>query len=973
MKESQGTLQPIANYGEEFDYWYGYRRRGGKLTKVYLGKLTELTQENLELASSSLAGQIPGKRRLSYRNDYIISANTPTNEIFPTNLDLSEVSYLTLTKVKPPVLPEQLISRPRLTDRINAPVTLISAPSGFGKTTLVNEWRQLCGIPIAWVTLDVEDNQLQRFWSTVVMALQTINPNIGKGWLSRLHSSSPPSLLNTINNLKNDIVRITDGMNVPGIYLVLEDFHHIQRSELHSSLQTWLEQVPPKFQLVITSDVKIPLVLGYLRAKRTVIELNADDLRFTMEEGVDFLKQHTPTQSVAYTDMQILVRRTEGWAAGLVLATSILSQQDSRSKVMEIFTGAHTYLREFFLESVLHQQSVDVQNFLLKTSILEHLTGPLCDAVIGRSDCDKVLAQLWEENLFLECLEEPGWYRYHEMFAEMLRSQLQEQFPAEISRLHRKAAKWYRAHASQAEAIHHLLLSKSWEAAAALIEDVALNELEQLGEDSRLFRWIQQLPEAVVQQHKTLLVVYIRLARLVMSPKEVDDFLLRTEMNITSMPTSKKTGDIQEILTEIHRIRRLWATERQTPLVLYASRKQDVLGHLLDGILQFNLDSRTDLIKAEAEAQEVYEAARARSHLYSILKAGGACANLAYSQGHLRRSEQIAYQVLEQANELRDKLPEPASIALTALSGVYFERNKLTQAQQLLDRAVEVQPDPIGTNESINMAILRAKIQSIQGDNDAALATIEAIRELYSHRPSDIWLDQDLIAFQALFRLQQGNPTSAERLLGEGWEIEMHPFSAFVRASILIEQNRNVAAEEILSHLLNRYPYSFYWVPILRARVKLSIALFNQQKVNQPRQVMAEAARIAAPEFFVRPFLSTEPPIPSLLSLVLHTEDLTPGTRSFLKGTLAMLGHADGTQQTSNPDEIATLAIAASISPREQEILHALRIGLSNQEIAVKYSISASTVKTHLENIFHKLGVSSRTQAIAQAQALGLV
>jgi LuxR family maltose regulon positive regulatory protein len=304
---------------------------------------------------------------------------------------------------------------------------------------------------------------------------------------------------------------------------------------------------------------------------------------------------------------------------------------------------------------------------------------------------------------------------------------------------------------------------------------------------------------------------------------------------------------------------------------------------------------------------------------------------------------------------------------------VYFERNQLAQAHHFLERANEVDPDPINTNESIMMAIQRAKMQSMQGDMDAALATIQAIRELNFHRPSNVWRDQDLIAYQALFHLHQGDLTSAERYLNTGWEIGAHPFSAFVRASILMDQNRNVAAEDILRHLLEQYPHSFYWMPILRARVKLAIALFNQRKVNQARQAMADAARIAAPEFFLRPFLSSEPQVASLLSLVLHTENLNPGTRSFLKGTITMLGHADETRETSSRDEPIPLALAASISPREQEILQSLSIGLSNRDIAAQCSISESTVKTHLENIFRKLEVSNRMQAIAKAQALGLI
>jgi tetratricopeptide (TPR) repeat protein len=309
-------------------------------------------------------------------------------------------------------------------------------------------------------------------------------------------------------------------------------------------------------------------------------------------------------------------------------------------------------------------------------------------------------------------------------------------------------------------------MSKSWKQAAALIEEVALGELEKVGEDSRLLRWLQQLPETVVLQHKTLLVVYIRLARLGLPPKEVDEFLSRAEMSIACMPTSEKTSSFQETLKEIKRIRHLWATNDQGMLGYHANRKQDAVEQMLDGILRCHRDSRFNLVKAEEEANEVYGAALARNHLFSILMAGGACANLAFSQGHLRRSEQVANKVLQQTIELREKLPEPASIALTALSGVFFERNQMTQAQHLLERAEEVDPDPISADVSISMAIMRAKIQSMQGDTDTAFDTIQTIRELNFHHPSRLWLDQDLVAYQALFRLHHGDLIPAERQLG---------------------------------------------------------------------------------------------------------------------------------------------------------------------------------------------------------------
>ncbi len=949
-------------------YWYGHRRLNGKLTKTYLGKSQELTLERLEQAGAILAGQVPARPLLegSFSPPVGQDSSVPGILAKPVN------PYVPLAKFKPPALPQKLVARPRLTQRIAAPAILISTPSGFGKTTLVNEWRQACGMPVTWVTLKPDDNHPQQFWATLVMTLKTLQPNFGQGWLTQLFSVSHPLFADAITSFSNEIIRITDEMHVPGICLVMEDFHHIQQPEIHAALQIWLEQIPPQFRLIITSNIKFPFSLGDLRARGLVAELKIDDLRFTLEEGLEFLKLHTPGQPLAYSEMQALIKRTEGWAAGLVLATSILSQQDNRSRVTEIFTGAHIFLREFFMESVLHQQSKDVRDFLLRTSILEYLTGPLCNAVTGRTDGAEMLQHLWEESLFMERLEEPGRYRYHEMFAEMLRIQLQEQFAAEITRLHRKAAKWYRLSASPIEAIHHFLLGKAWEDAAVAIESVAPDELARVGESARLLRWIQQLPEVVILYHKKLLFLYLRLASLVLPSKEVEDFVIRAEKGINTMSASEKTLALQETLAEIRHFRQFRTAGAPTLLGLHNSMEDEAVGQMLEGILHSQRDSRLNLVKAEASVFEVYQAALAKKHLFSILVAGGTWANLAFSQGRLKRSQHIAQQVLQQAHELTDRLPEPASIALTVLSGIKFEWNQIAQARQLLDQAATLDPHPIRMDASINMAILRAKIQSIQGDGEAALSTIETARALNPRYPSNIWDDQDLAAYQALFHLHQGDLTEADKLLGTGWEIDQFPFSAFVHASLLMDQNRNFAAEEILRRLLDQYPSSAYWMPMLRVRVKLSFALLNQQKVNQARQSMAEATRMAAPEFFVRPFLAPGPQIPMLLSLVLHTEDINPGTRSFIQGTLAQLGHRDGPHNPSNQNTSEQLAIAASISPREREILQAVSIGLSNQEIADKYSISPSTVKTHLENIFRKLDVSNRTQAIGKAHALGL-
>ncbi len=957
-------------------YWYAHRRRDRKLYKTYLGKSEELNSERLEQACARLAGQIPSNESLNKCKpaDNVTIPDQKGDTTIAFAETLSDESLLPLTKVKSPALPQNFIARPQLTQRLRGPVNIIIAPSGFGKTTTLNEWQGNCGLQVAWVTLDIQDNNPMSFWSLVVTALQTIGANVGQGWISELYTSSPTNLSKISVNLANDIVRVTEeSKNSRGIALVLDNYHHIQNPEIHTSLQTLLEHIPPEMKLAIASQTKPPLELSSLRSKGMVVELGVDDLRFTVEEGIEFLSRDVSGERLANGEMRKLVKRAEGWVSGLVLAASVLDQEKDISKFVEAFTGAHAYLQEFFAENVLNQQPVEVQVFLLKTSILKRLNGSLCDAVMGRKDSIDRLAHLWDKKLFLDRLDESEWFRYHGLFAEMLQSQLQKQYPEDISDLHHRAADWFAANNAPSDAVHHLLSCEAWGEAADLIESIAPNELEKLGEGPRLLHWLQQLPEAILQQHKNLLLLYIRLAMLSLPPSEVERILTHSEASLASVLSLRMTSDARETLYEIHQLHRLWVTNSRLNLESPPAGEYGAVYQMMDDIFRFGRDYTRDLIGAEAKASAVYETAQSRGHLYVALIAGGTYANLAFSQGHLRRSEQIAHQVLRQAIEMRDKLPEPASIALTTLSGVYFERNQLAQAHQLLERAIEVDPNPVGAYEPMIMAILRAKIQSIRGDNDAAFATIQAIRDLYSHRSSSIWLDQDLTAYQALFRLQQGDLISAEQQLKEGWEIDMHPFSAFVKASILAEQNRNVAAEEILRNLLDLYPNGFYWVPILRVYAKLSLVLFDQHKVNQASQVMAEAARLAAPEFFVRPFLVSGPQVASLLSLVLHTENLNEGTRSFLKGILTMLGHADGLQNILPRDESVVLAITASITPREQHILRLLSASLSNQEIAEQCSISPSTVKTHLENIYRKLGVSSRTQAVEQARILNLV
>jgi LuxR family maltose regulon positive regulatory protein len=338
--------------------------------------------------------------------------------------------------------------------------------------------------------------------------------------------------------------------------------------------------------------------------------------------------------------------------------------------------------------------------------------------------------------------------------------------------------------------------------------------------------------------------------------------------------------------------------------------------------------------------------------------------------GYLRRAEKVARQVLQQALAQRGKLPESASVPLTVLSRACYERNQLAPAHQLLLRAAEVDPNPTSSNMPIMQAIQRAKLQLAQGDSAAAAATLQAARELQAKHPAGLYRDRDLIAYQAWICVRQGDVAGAENLLIEAGESETHGLSALIRAELLLEQKQNAAAENLLYDLIRRYPHSLYLEPSLGARVLLARALFEQHQINQARQVMAEAVRLAAPEAFLRPFLDYSRPSLPLLTLVLHTCNLAPETQSFVKQILT-LGDSAGLKSVLKA-ELTALSTAASITKREQQVLRMVSAGLSNREIAAQFSFSESTVKTHLKNIYRKLGVNSRTRAVAQAHALQL-
>ena len=400
------------------------------------------------------------------------------------------------TKLYIPLPRPNVVLRPRLIERLNEglhrKLTLISAPAGFGKTTLVSAWVAGCERPVAWLSLDEGDNDPTRFLTYLVAALQTIAPNIGEGVLGVLQSPQPPPTESILTALLNEITTLPDNF-----VLVLDDYHVIDAKPVDDALTFLLEHLPPQMHLVITTREDPQLPLARLRARGQLTELRAADLRFTPAEAAAFLNQ-VMGLNLSAEDIAALEDRTEGWIAGLQLAALSMQGREDVPGFIRAFAGDHRYIVDYLVEEVLQRQPERVRSFLLQTSILDRLNGPLCDAVTGQEEGNARLEALERGNFFVVPLDDKRhWYRYHHLFADVLSAHLLAEQPDQVATLHRRASAWYEQHGSAADAIRHALAAEDFERAADLVE-LAVPAMRRSRQEATVLGWLKALPDELV-------------------------------------------------------------------------------------------------------------------------------------------------------------------------------------------------------------------------------------------------------------------------------------------------------------------------------------------------------------------------------------------------------------------------------------------------------------------------------------------
>lgn len=909
-----------------------------------------------------------------------------------------EQKSLLATKLFIPPTTPTLVARPHLTQCIHEGVqkklTLVCAPAGFGKTSLLAEWcawqtrRSECPAALAWVSLEASENDPAQFWRYVLMALHRLAPQISEEALHLLQSPEPPSIEVILTSLINSLVVATEE-----IVLTLDDYHVIETAPIHQSLTYLVDHLPPQLRIILVTRSNPPLPLARWRSQGQLHELRSDELRFTVEETAAFLCKATglslPAEAVA-----ALSQRTEGWIAGLQLAALSLKGRADPIDFIRAFTGTHRYVLDYLSEEVLRRQPEAVQSFLLETSILERLSGPLCHAVTRQQSSQAMLEYLEQANLFLVPLDdERTWYRYHHLFSQMLRHRLRRSFPEQFPELHRRAANWYEQQDQFAEAVHHALAAPDYPHAVRLVERATPSMLRQ--ERSTLKQWLEALPPEHLTGSPRLCLTYAQLLAALADFEGAEPYLEQAELALQHLPQDEASA---RLLGEVESLRANLACNRgdhpcaialcQRALARLA-KEEVVLRATTLLTLGASYRYNGELAAAEHALLEALEISQAAGYLYGVMHALYRLGWKHTDAGHLHLAShtyQRALHLVESHPEFR-RSPHIGLLSIM-LGDLLREWNALEEAAQAVSHGIEhTRQSGFAKALAIGLVIL-ARIRQAQSRSEEAAELMQQYEQLAHQQAATTLAEGSTFLRLVHLWILQGNQDAAFQWAehyrrtceGDGASHALYAQEGLVLARVLLAQSRqgrNRPGEHPLEEALSLLEQ-------VRARAEargemrdVLEALVLQAQVEQARgdlpealSTLREALTLAEPEGYVRLFVDEGPPMATLLQQVAGAFGASP----YIMRLLDSPGLPIHQQQDAEPAHFLVPAeLVDVLSEREMEVLRLLARGGSNCELAQSLVVSTSTVKTHLQHIYGKLGVANRKQAVARAQELHLL
>jgi LuxR family maltose regulon positive regulatory protein len=911
------------------------------------------------------------------------------------------IEGLLQTKLNIPPLRPDLVSRPQLIQQMDHGLelghrlTLVSAPAGFGKTTLVADWvsrnngsenREVQGsafIPttrrVAWLSLDEGDNDPARFLTYIVAAfgqLEGVASPIGKGALSMLQSPQPPPAKPILTSLINDIANIA-----VKIVFVLDDYHLIDSPAIDDALTFLLEHLPPQMHLVIATRTDPQLSLARLRARGQLTELRGAALRFTPAEISEFLNQMAGLDLSA-DDIAALDSRTEGWIAGLQLAAISMQGRKDVSSLIKSFTGSHRFVLDYLVDEVLERQSEAIRTFLLHTAVLDRITGSLCDALTGQNGSQATLEMLDHANLFIISMDEERlWYRYHHLFADLLRQRLRQREPDVERVLHLRAGEWFSQQGLDREAIKHWLLAEDYQGAADLIQAVAIDIMQQ-GEHTTVVGWINTIPEEVVTEQPYLCVLHAWALQLSGQLADAEARLVNAEEALESQQ-DRDSAEVDTILGLIH--------SHRAYLAFMIGELDQAIQYAQQALIQ--LPETAALIRAQTAlylgvayryqgnlqaAMEVYD-----ETLPIVQGMGGKSivvlcylhlADLYWQLGQLHRSKEFCEQALRITEIHTGKAERPyTGFAYVRISRVLREWNQLEDAHRSIVKGVALCRDWNVADIMALSCIELATIQQALGDYEQARASMQEAYQIYeSFSP---WGLQIIGAYQAMMDLMAGEEAAAERWAQENdlvidGEFEFQreiEYLALVR--VFIAQRRFEEAYALANHIHRVAQDAGAKQTELEGLILLALVTSAQGEYDQAFTHLEKALALSEPEDFIRIYVDEGRPMSRLLY-----EALSRGIAPEYVSRLLAAFPAEGSEEVKPPKpQRAESGLVEPLSDRELEVLQYIATGLTNREIGQRLYLSLNTIKVHTRNLYGKLGVNSRTQAVAKARDLGIL
>jgi LuxR family transcriptional regulator, maltose regulon positive regulatory protein len=893
---------------------------------------------------------------------------------------------LLATKLRVPASRPDLVPRPRLTARLDEGLArglvLVCAPAGYGKTVLLADWAQRSRHPVAWLSLDAGDNDPARFWRHTVAALDPDRSGIGENVAPLLGPPAPSSFQGLVTALINELA-------AEEVLLVLDDYHVIGSQQVHESLAFLVEHRPAGLCVVLASRNDPPLALPRRRARGQLAEVRAAELRFTPSEAAELL-QHAasalPDASVA-----ALAARTEGWAAGLQLAALSLRGQHDAAAFVAAFTGSHRYVLDYLAEEVLEGQDEQLRTFLLETSVLERLSGPLCDAVTGRAGSQALLQEAERAGLFLIPLDEVrGWWRYHHLFADLLRARLQEEQPGRLAQLHRNAAAWYSGHGLVDDAIGHGAAAGELTWAARLIEQHFDAVYYLRGEAATIQRWLSALPDDLVRSRPRLLLAKAQMAAAsghVAEAERSAEAAERASADADEESFEPTVGRAASMLVNVPgqvALERSYLAQLRGEAEATAAFAARVL--TCSGEEEWLLSSTARGFLAVAEWLRGRLADAEHAFMAGIAGWQGAgqatvAAWGSYQLGRVQRAQGrldaavLTCQQAVQATAGPGSTPLPASgPAYVGLGEVAYQRNELDLALRQVSEGIVLSRQFVYTPPLAAGLVTLAWICQATGDRAGAL---EAMEEAGQASPVPPGLLNPVPAQRARLLLTQGDLPAAARFAQEnGLGPDDEPDYAresghLVLARILLAQNRPGPALALLGRLYAAAKAQDRADGLIEAGALLALARAATGDEAGAVTALAEALMLACPQGYVRVFADEGSPMAVLLGKLIAAQRTRHVAAGIPLGYLARLRRALDTGQTAHDPALAGLI--DPLTSREHEVLTMLAAGRSNQAIARELVVTLDTVKKHVGHVLGKLGAANRTEAVARARELSLI